>query len=125
MVAVSACGSHHNKGGVGCCVVTVELIHHIPIFSKNFPLFYHIINSYFVKLDNLKIKATITLMESDKNPMPDFNLFPRCRAVFHFIFDHLQSPGLSDHNRGGGPALDKALYDGPEQLGLDYGTLPE
>ncbi len=57
-------------------------------------------------------------MESDKNPMPELDLFPNltrvCR-VAHFIFDHLRSPGLSDHNRGGGPALDSALYDQPAQ----------
>lgn len=66
-------------------------------------------------------------MESDKNPFPKFELgiLPRTCRVFHFIFDHLQSAGLSDHNSGGGPALDRALYDGHEQLKLDYGTLPE
>jgi hypothetical protein len=64
-------------------------------------------------------------METDKNPFPKLDLFPRCTRVFHFIFDHLQGSGLSEHNSGGGPALDKALYDGSEQLELDYGTLPE
>lgn len=61
-------------------------------------------------------------MESDKNPMPRLDLFPRITRVCHFIFDHLQSPGLSDHNTGGGPMLDRELY---EQQELDYGTLPE
>lgn len=66
-------------------------------------------------------------MESDPNPFPKMHLelLPRTCRVFHFIFDHLQSPGLSSHNTGGGPALDRALYDGPEQGELDYGTLPE
>jgi hypothetical protein len=66
-------------------------------------------------------------MESDKNPFPKFELglLPRTCRVFHFIFDHLQNAGMSDHNSGGGPALDRALYDGHEQLELDYGTLPE
>lgn len=72
-------------------------------------------------------------VETDPNPMPpDFNLFPRCRAVFHFIFDQLQSPGLSDHDRhntGGGPALDRALYEQGDLFERverwERGTLPE
>lgn len=57
-------------------------------------------------------------METDPNPMPEFKLFKSvdklCR-LGHFLFDHIQSPGMSDHaNRGGGPALDRALYDQPE-----------
>lgn len=61
-------------------------------------------------------------MEPDKNPFPKFELpiLPRVCRVAHFLFDHLQAPGLSSHNRGGGPALDRELYD--NQLELDYGT---
>lgn len=62
-------------------------------------------------------------MESDKNPFPKFELqlLPRTCRVFHFIFDHLQSEGLSEHNRGAAPALDAALYDtGHEQLQIDF-----
>lgn len=51
------------------------------------------------------------LMESDKNPLPQFDLFPRTMRVVHFIFDQLRDPGLSDHARGSGPALDRALYE--------------
>lgn len=53
------------------------------------------------------------LMEFDKNPFPKIDLFPRLTRVVHFLFDHLQSEGLSNH--GGGPALDKALYDTPPE----------
>lgn len=61
------------------------------------------------------------LMEADKNPMPRFDLFPRITRVVHFLFDHLQSEGLSDHaNRGGGPALDRALYDDVQVEGFLY-----
>jgi hypothetical protein len=51
------------------------------------------------------------LMETDKNIMPRFDLFPRTMRVVHFLFDQLHDPGLSDHARGSGPALDRALYD--------------
>lgn len=60
-------------------------------------------------------------MEADKNPFPKIELFEpmaKLRRLAHFLFDHLQSEGLSDHNRGGGPALDAALYDNPDQLRL-------
>lgn len=62
------------------------------------------------------------LMEYDKNPMPQIDLFPRVTRLCHFIFDHLRSEGLSDHNSGGGPALDSALYDQPAQPD-EQGTL--
>lgn len=65
------------------------------------------------------------LMEYDKNPFPKIDLFPRLSRLCHFIFDHLQDAGLSDHNTGGGPALDRALNDDPNQMEFDYGTLPE
>lgn len=64
-------------------------------------------------------------MESDPNPFPKIDLFPRITKVVHFLFHQMQNTGLSDHNRGGGPALDRTLYDTPEQLELDFGTLPE
>lgn len=116
-----ACGTYHNKGGVGVFCVNVG----------RHPSQSH----FFIKNNNSLLHnkiptcqwSTIKLMEPDKNPMPYFKLelLPRTCRVFHFIFDHLQSAGLSDHDRhntGGGPALDKALYDQQE---LDYGTLPE
>lgn len=53
-------------------------------------------------------------METDKNVMPRFDLFPRTMRVVHFVFDQLRSEGLSDHNSGGGPALDKAMYEQPD-----------
>lgn len=59
-------------------------------------------------------------MEADPNPMPRFDLFPRLTRLAHFLLDHIQSPGLSDHARGGGPALDSELYD---QLELPYGDI--
>jgi hypothetical protein len=49
MTRVSGVVDGHNKGGVGHCVPTVELIHHIPIFSKKLALLYHITIPYFVK----------------------------------------------------------------------------
>lgn len=60
-------------------------------------------------------------MEQDKNQFPKIDLFPRVTKVVHFLFHQMQNTGLSDHNRGGGPALDRALY-GEEQLELDFGT---
>lgn len=55
------------------------------------------------------------LMESDPNPFPKIDLFPRLTKLAHFLFDQLQNEGISDHqNRGGGPALDRALYDEPQ-----------
>lgn len=77
-------------------------------------------------------------MEKDPNPLPHFKIIdPRellCGAA-HFLFDHLRHNGLSEHNRGGGPALDRALYDGlrdteaattalinMNQMVFDYGT---
>ena len=60
-------------------------------------------------------------MELDKNPFPQLDLFPRVTRVVHFIFDHIQAPGLSDHaNRGGAPMLDRELYDNPDQLQIDF-----
>lgn len=63
-------------------------------------------------------------MEADKNPMPEFKLFKpvdKLRRMAHFLFDHIQSEGLSDHaNRGGGPALDRALYDQVQVEGFVY-----
>lgn len=59
-------------------------------------------------------------MEQDKNPFPKIDLFPRLTRVVHFLFDHLQSEGLSSHNSGGGPMLDRELYDDPNQLQLDF-----
>lgn len=65
-------------------------------------------------------------MEKDPNPFPRLELFSpvaKLRRLAHFLFDHIQSPGLSDHaNHGGGPMLDRELYDQPH---LDYGTQPE
>lgn len=67
-------------------------------------------------------------MDKDKNPMPEFHLFPRATRLAHFLLDHLRDPGLSDHNTGSGPALDRALYDKPAipQVLLDMNqmTLP-
>ena len=61
-------------------------------------------------------------MEADPNPFPQLDLFPRVTKVVHFLFDHLQHPGISDHaNRGGAPMLDRELYDDPNQLEFDYG----
>lgn len=72
------------------------------------------------------------LMEKDPNPMPHIDLFPRLGKLAHFLFDHITSPGLSDHaNRGGGPALDRALFDDVQVEGFlytgepEHGTLPE
>lgn len=63
------------------------------------------------------------LMEKDPNPFPKMDILPGTaviRKIVHFLFDQCQYEGLSDHaNRGGGPALDRALYD--TQLELPYG----
>lgn len=67
-------------------------------------------------------------MEKDQNPMPQFDLLPGLpviRKVGRFLGSllvpfHTGAPDcMSTHNRGGGPALDRALY---EQGELDYGT---
>lgn len=60
-------------------------------------------------------------MEADKNPIPEIHLFPRLERVARaignlFCMHQLASHG--DHfipNTGGGPALDRELYDGREQ----------
>lgn len=63
------------------------------------------------------------VMEADKNPFPKIDLFPRLTKLAHFLFDHLQNEGISDHaNRGAAPMLDRELYDNPDQLRFDYGT---
>lgn len=68
-------------------------------------------------------------METDQNPFPKIELFSpvaKLRRMAHFLFDHIQSEGLSDHfNRGGSPMLDRELYDNPDQLAVDGGTQPE
>lgn len=60
-------------------------------------------------------------METDPNPFPKLELFSpmaKLRRLAHFLFDHIQNEGLSDHaNRGGGPMLDRELYD---QRQLDF-----
>lgn len=62
-------------------------------------------------------------MEQDKNPFPSIDLFPLLSRVARaagslLIPFHCQAePYMSEHyNRGGGPALDRALND--EQLPL-------
>lgn len=63
-------------------------------------------------------------MEKDKNPFPTLDLFPRLTRVGQFLgrlvsFLPTEAPDyMSNHNRGGGPALDRALY---EQQEFDYG----
>lgn len=56
-------------------------------------------------------------MESDKNPFPKFDILPHPlkrlgRALLSCVQMH-QLSGQSDHfqNTGGGPALDRALYN--------------
>ena len=75
-------------------------------------------------------------METDKNPFPKIDLFPRLTKVAACIgrlasFLPNQAPDyMSDHYRGGAAMLDRELYDGVEthgflyegeQLELDYG----
>ncbi len=60
------------------------------------------------------------LMEKDPNPMPQIDLFPRLGRLAHFLLDQMRHVGLSEHNSGGGPALDRALYDGVETHGFVY-----
>lgn len=55
-------------------------------------------------------------MESNKNPniMPEIKVIDfreiLCGAA-HFLFDQIRHIGISEHtNRGGGPALDRAIY---------------
>lgn len=66
-------------------------------------------------------------MESDKNPFPQLELFPRISRAARFI-GNLLTPFptdapmyMSDHYRGGAAMLDRELYDNPNQLELDYG----
>lgn len=54
-------------------------------------------------------------MEADKNPMPKFEIFPKIRKLAHFIFDHLQAPGLSEHSRVEAPEVE--AYEQPQ---LDF-----
>lgn len=58
------------------------------------------------------------IMKSD--PFPRMEFFPRVCRVAHFLLDHIRSEGLSDHNSGGGPMLDRKLYDRPEQMQIDF-----
>lgn len=67
------------------------------------------------------------LMEVDKNPLPELHLFPRLERVGHFIkrlvsfLPECAPDHMSNHyrpNSGGGPALDRGLYDQQE---FDYG----
>lgn len=53
-------------------------------------------------------------MEADKNPFPKIDLFPRVTKVVSFIFRRLEA---ETENTGGGPMLDRELYD---QLELPY-----
>lgn len=78
-----------------------------------------------VNLSHEKNESTVKLMNYDKNPLPQFDLFPRLMRLTHFIFDQLHDPGLSDHARGAGPALDAALYDGSEQLSFPVIERPD
>lgn len=39
-------------------------------------------------------------LASDRNPMPEIHLFevpPIIKKIGHFLFDHIQSEGLSEH----------------------------
>lgn len=66
-------------------------------------------------------------METDKNPFPNIELFPQLARVGRFLgrlvsFFPSEAPDfMSNHNRGGGPMLDRELFDKPAQLELDYG----
>lgn len=62
-------------------------------------------------------------MESDRNPLPEIDLFPRISRVVHFLFDHITSEGLSDHATGASEMLDRELYDQPEIPGGDWDSL--
>ena len=63
-------------------------------------------------------------METNKNPFPQIELLPRLAQVGKFIgrlltFLPQNAPDfMSNHyhpeNRGGGPALDRSLYDEPQ-----------
>lgn len=59
-------------------------------------------------------------MEADQNPLPRIDLFPRVTRLAHFIFDHITSEGLSDHNTGAAPMLDSYLYDQVQTEGFLY-----
>lgn len=52
-------------------------------------------------------------MESDPNPFPELKLFEmpeRVRRIGRFIFNRFNTEPL---NSGGGPMLDRELYDTP------------
>lgn len=55
-------------------------------------------------------------MESDKNPFPKLDLFPRLTNLSRFLLGTLHA---ETENTGGAPMLDRELY---EQMELDYGT---
>jgi hypothetical protein len=61
-------------------------------------------------------------MEKDTNPFPRIDVVPGAavvRRVGHFLLDQLHHPGLSEYH-GASPALDAALFDGPNQMEFDY-----
>lgn len=46
--------------------------------------------------------------------VPELNLFDaleRAKRIVHLVFDHHLHEGLSDHNTGAAPALDRQLYE--------------
>lgn len=49
-------------------------------------------------------------MEYDKNPFPKIDLFPRITRLTNFLLGR----SIEVENTGGGPALDRALYDDPQ-----------
>lgn len=59
-------------------------------------------------------------MEADRNPLPRIDLFPRVTRLAHFLLDHITSEGMSDHNTGAGPMLDRVLYDEVQVDGFLY-----
>lgn len=68
-------------------------------------------------------------METDKNPMPRMDLFPRLTKVGAFLgrlvsFLPKEAPlYMSEHYRPGDGAsafLDHQLYDNPDQLQIDF-----
>lgn len=65
-----------------------------------------------------------SLMETDKNPMPDFHLFPRVEKAGQCIKKLVSLLSLDASsigvNRGGGPMLDRQLYDEVDRHGFLY-----
>lgn len=70
-------------------------------------------------------------MKENKDGWPEkfhpISLPERLCRIGHFLTDQFRHVGISEHGRGGGPALDRALYDnlGETHDGLTVRECPD